>query len=636
MIADDAKLPGHRRLRVFISSTADLKKERDIVELALSELEVDGIRFESWPASPNSAVAECLQQIKESDAITLILGPRYGSLTQEGISVTRLEFRKAKEWDKPVFALIMDFPHWEPDQERFVAEVREYCWAPIVSLSELGCKVRASFIQEFTRCFRQVHANPPETPPTVKEVAREKPTPLSHDPQKALAQLTDLYEQGEDLTIRQISAEAEARFGQVIEIMNLVYMAEVNYGMGGGAVSREMLIKALTFWESGAARERWTSFSLLFNQGNALGVLQRLHEAIEKYRQALKANPGYVECWKNLGSAYLRVGDVIEAEQCYLNAVKMEPLLFEGWYCLASLNLRHRHNPEIALSYLNRIITSLLPAARRAAVYGWKAVAYQAMGRFFEGVVQAEEALTQDAEANWVWILAGRLYALAWRQDKIWLRPASAFWERFLNKFPDIPDAWAELGYIHFSLKESLCSFEDKEKSMNALNRAIDLGFEDDGLAWDRLGHLYQEQENWHAAENAYRQAALKNPSEFGFCLGIALLQSEKYPEALPWLKEAAEKHHPDALSWFWLAFCLEKLGRPTEAIAAYEKTIALDPDYPEAFYNLGGLYWNERLIPQAKTIWREAISRFPDHTVCSQVKLFLQGCQDDDNSDSL
>src|SRR4051812_3833834 len=40
------------KLIVFISSTADLKGHRDAVEKALSELEIDGSRFESWPSVP--------------------------------------------------------------------------------------------------------------------------------------------------------------------------------------------------------------------------------------------------------------------------------------------------------------------------------------------------------------------------------------------------------------------------------------------------------------------------------------------------------------------------------------------------------------------------------------------------------
>ena len=107
------------RLRVFISSTSDLKLERDAVEQALSKLKIDSSRFEAWPSTPNQPMAECLQQIDDSDAMILLLGETYGSLTNDGISVTHLEFRHAK-LKMPVFAYILYVPEREPEQVRFI------------------------------------------------------------------------------------------------------------------------------------------------------------------------------------------------------------------------------------------------------------------------------------------------------------------------------------------------------------------------------------------------------------------------------------------------------------------------------------------------------------------------------------
>ncbi len=117
---------------------------------------------------------------------------------------------------------------------------------------------------------------------------------------------------------------------------------------------------------------------------------------------------------------------------------------------------------------------------------------------------------------------------------------------------------------------------------MIAFSHAISLGFEDDGLVWDRIGHLYQDQGNWPEAEKWYRQAANQNPVAFGYCLGVSLIFLGRHEEALPWVREAAEKHQPDAKSWFQVALCLEKLGRIGESVDAYQKAISLDSAYPE------------------------------------------------------
>jgi hypothetical protein len=89
---------------MFISSTGDLQKARDVVEKTLSQLEIEGSRFEYWSASPNPPIAECLRHVEESDGLILLLGSRYGTLDKDsGLSITHLEYRRAKDLGRPTF-----------------------------------------------------------------------------------------------------------------------------------------------------------------------------------------------------------------------------------------------------------------------------------------------------------------------------------------------------------------------------------------------------------------------------------------------------------------------------------------------------------------------------------------------------
>jgi hypothetical protein len=83
------------RLRIFISSSSDLKAERDAVESVLADMDIDGERFESWPSSPNHPIKECLQRVEESDAVILLLGKKYGTPSPVK-SGTHLEYDHAK------------------------------------------------------------------------------------------------------------------------------------------------------------------------------------------------------------------------------------------------------------------------------------------------------------------------------------------------------------------------------------------------------------------------------------------------------------------------------------------------------------------------------------------------------------
>jgi hypothetical protein len=55
--------------------------------------------------------------------------------------------------------------------------------------------------------------------------------------------------------------------------------------------------------------------------------------------------------------------------------------------------------------------------------------------------------------------------------------------------------------------------------------------------------------------------------------------------------------------------------------LSAYQKAIALDPEYALAMFDLGGTYWNSGDFKQASRVWTAAIARFPDHELAAKVK---------------
>lgn len=53
----------------------------------------------------------------------------------------------------------------------------------------------------------------------------------------------------------------------------------------------------------------------------------------------------------------------------------------------------------------------------------------------------------------------------------------------------------------------------------------------------------------------------------------------------------------------------------------AYEKAIALDPDYDLAMFNLGGVHWNNGDLISATKAWRRAKEKFPDHALAEEIR---------------
>lgn len=138
---------------------------------------------------------------------------------------------------------------------------------------------------------------------------------------------------------------------------------------------------------------------------------------------------------------------------------------------------------------------------------------------------------------------------------------------------------------------------------------------------WDRLGHWAQDNEDWHCAETCFRRAFDLAGGHYGYCLGTALNFLERCEESLPILQDQAEKHQPDAMSWFQVAVAHEKLGQTDQSINAYRKAIELEPDYDLAWFNLDGVYWNDEKRDEAATIWKQAVAQFPDHELAAKLQ---------------
>jgi predicted CXXCH cytochrome family protein len=69
-----------------------------------------------------------------------------------------------------------------------------------------------------------------------------------------------------------------------------------------------------------------------------------------------------------------------------------------------------------------------------------------------------------------------------------------------------------------------------------------------------------------------------------------------------------------DATAAHERGLALQRLGRTAEAVAALEEACRLDPDFPEAFNSLGGVYFEAKQGARAAEAFREAVRIRPDY----------------------
>lgn len=100
-----------RRYQVFVSSTyRDLRDHRQTVIKALLQVDAFPVGMELFPAADDDAWTLIQRVIDESDYHLVIIGGRYGSLDESGISFTEKEYDYAAQKNKPIIAFLHDAP----------------------------------------------------------------------------------------------------------------------------------------------------------------------------------------------------------------------------------------------------------------------------------------------------------------------------------------------------------------------------------------------------------------------------------------------------------------------------------------------------------------------------------------------
>jgi hypothetical protein len=178
------------RYQAFVSSTyTDLREERQAAISALLQLDAMPAGMELFPAADDEAWTLIQRVIDESDYYLLIVGGRYGSVTNAGVSFTEKEYDYAVSQAEPVIA----FLHGSPEDisvgkrdidpslraklEKFTEKVKQAkhvkTW---MSAEDLAGKIALSF-SSFVRSYPAigwVRADSRDSPETLKALAEAR------------------------------------------------------------------------------------------------------------------------------------------------------------------------------------------------------------------------------------------------------------------------------------------------------------------------------------------------------------------------------------------------------------------------------------------------------------------------------
>lgn len=113
-------------MRVFISSVVEgFESYRRAAAAAVEDLGYTVVRAEDLPARPETPRRACLEAARDADLTVVLLGARYGTVQDSGLSATHEEFREAREHG-PVAVFVQQGVEPEAAQAELIAEAEEW------------------------------------------------------------------------------------------------------------------------------------------------------------------------------------------------------------------------------------------------------------------------------------------------------------------------------------------------------------------------------------------------------------------------------------------------------------------------------------------------------------------------------
>ena len=187
---------------------------------------------------------------------------------------------------------------------------------------------------------------------------------------------------------------------------------------------------------------------------------------------------------------------------------------------------------------------------------------------------------------------------------------AAKYLESATRKFPTYLRAYKNLGLIQLQQGRT-------DAAIKTLTRAIELGG-GDGNTFGLLGTAYVAKENFVAAEGAFRNALLLQPTTPEWKLGLArcIFRQNKYAEAVSLMNDLMERQPDKPEFWLLLASAHLGLKETTAAATCYEMIDRLGKSTPETLMSLADIYLQDANYPLAVETYLRALDLKPDQKI--------------------
>ncbi|MBE9097002.1 tetratricopeptide repeat protein [Tychonema sp. LEGE 07203] len=277
----------------------------------------------------------------------------------------------------------------------------------------------------------------------------------------------------------------------------------------------------------------------------------------------------------HLGSRHLEANEHDRALANFNKAVNLQSDHYQAWF-----------GRGMALGNLERHLEALKSfdealAVQPNASFGWhnRAIALGKLGRSLEALNSFDRALEFNPCAASIWHNRGLTLIDMGLYDK-----AVQSFDRSLSLHPEVAGAWYNRGNALLELKLY-------HQALNSFDRAIEFNPDDAktwynrGLAANSMG-LYKQAVASFGRSIALKPGGTEAVGERRVALAKLVGLNQRNAKFTP-----ASEPAVDYLIWYNLGVELARKCRYSEAIACYETTLEINPDFANAFYNQACCY---------------------------------------------
>ena len=290
------------------------------------------------------------------------------------------------------------------------------------------------------------------------------------------------------------------------------------------------------------------------------------------FSHAVEVNPSDFIAWDNVGKTFEFAGDLAEATRCYRQALSIAPADSDARLNLA-IALEKAGDHGGAVENFKRVIAADPDYMRAHNDYATTLIE---QGHLDEAEAELNKAAQLAPDS-----LAPQLNRGVLLQKQNRMDDAFALYRSILKNDPTYDPAWVGLGGVYTVMDQT-------DEAITCYRAALRLN-PDSVPAGIGLGESALDKHDFNEAEKVF-SSVLRHAPENAIALdglGFALAGQNRYGPAREQFLKAIRRDPGNADIHMHYAMCAEAMHRPAEAIAEYQRAIALDDHLLKAMNNL-------------------------------------------------